>query len=39
MGVSGDLQTCHANGAWGSGDGVQYVESLLRLPKVDNMLR
>ena len=37
--ASRDPQTCHANGAWGSGDGVQYVGSLSRLPKVDNMLR
>ena len=39
MDVSGDLQTSHAKGTWRSGDDVQYVGSLSRLPKVDNLLR
>jgi len=39
MDVTDDLQTCHANGAWGSGDDMQYVGSLSRLAKVDGMLR
>jgi len=26
---SDDLQTCHANGAWGSGDDVQDVENFV----------
>ena len=39
MDVSDDLQTCHPKGAWRSGDDVQYVGSLSRLPKVDNMIR
>jgi hypothetical protein len=39
MDVTHHLQTCHPKGAWGSGDDVQYVGSLSRLPKVDNMLK
>jgi hypothetical protein len=39
MDVTHHLQTCHPKGARGSGDDVQYVGSLSRLPKIDNMLR
>jgi len=39
MDFAHQLQTCHPKGAWGSGDDVQYVGSLSRLPKVDNKLK
>jgi len=39
MDVGDDLQTYHPKGAWRGGDDVQYVGSLIRLLKVDNMLR
>ena len=37
MDVTHHLQTCHPKGAGGSGDDVQYVRSLLRLPKVGGL--